>query len=612
VTLTGTGDRSLPRVVRDGLLLLLPSERRRGALLLGATVVAGLVDTLALAATMPFIGLLVDPDTLMRHGVLQRLRSILGGLDQVGFVVFVGMSSISLVVLGSTLNWAIQRKANQFAAACQARLARQIMGDLVAAPYAWFLTVNAAQITHVFQRDVLLWARELVQKVLAVSRDLVMIVFPGLLVVVATPFAGLTALACIGALVAAVLAAARPRIRFLVEFKQEADSRANLLAVQALAGVKDVKVSGREGEFTHQFAKAYGAYTWAHANLTNWHQLPVAAIMLAGQVGMFGVAMLLWSLGSDKGELAAQLALLVLVTSRILPAANRLAGATTTFYGVMPAIVSIRSLVAEIRAGARPPEAADATRSAWHALTLERVSFSYPGAPSLALRDVTLAIEPRRAYGIVGPSGSGKSTLVDVVIGLLVPQSGSVRVDGHATDGAVPRGWQRRVGYVPQAPFITDDTLARNVAFGVPADRVDRDRLDRALEAANLGELVASLPLGIDTPLGDRGVRLSGGQRQRIAIARALYDEADILILDEATSALDAVSERTVQEAMEKLRGRVTTIAIAHRLSTVRHCSRIFVMDGGRLVAEGSWEELLASSPVFRALVAAADGKEAA
>jgi ABC-type multidrug transport system fused ATPase/permease subunit len=168
------------------------------------------------------------------------------------------------------------------------------------------------------------------------------------------------------------------------------------------------------------------------------------------------------------------------------------------------------------------------------------------------------------------------------------------------------------VGYVPQAPFITDDTLARNVAFGVPADRVDRDRLDRALEAANLGELVASLPLGIDTPLGDRGVRLSGGQRQRIAIARALYDEADILILDEATSALDAVSERTVQEAMEKLRGRVTTIAIAHRLSTVRHCSRIFVMDGGRLVAEGSWEELLASSPVFRALVAAADGKEAA
>ncbi|MBL8700142.1 MAG: ABC transporter ATP-binding protein [Alphaproteobacteria bacterium] len=611
-------DASVLRVVRDGLALLEPAERRQAIWLVTATILAGALDMVALATAMPFIGLLVDPETLLRYPALERLRQAVGAPGYAQLVVAIGAFSLALIVASGVLNFLLQRRVNRFAAACQSRLAREIMGNLVAAPYAWFLTVNATSISHVFQRDVLLWARELVQKVLAVVRDLAMIVLPALLVIVATPLAGLAALAAIGVLVFAVLRLARPKIRWLVEFKQEADGRANLLAVQALAGVKDVKISGREHEFTHQFAKAYGSYTWAHANLTNWHQLPVSVILLAGQIGMFIVALVLWGLGNDRGELAAQLALLVLVTSRILPAANRLAGAATTFYGVLPAIRSIRRLVADVRAGAAAgealpsPQEAQEPRTDWHRLVLDRVAYQYPGADRPAVRELSMTLEPRRAYGVVGPSGAGKSTLVDLVIGLLTPGQGEIRLDDTSLAGAGLRRWQRRVGYVPQAPFITDDTLAANVAFGVPAERMDRERLARALEGANLAELVASLPRGVDTPLGDRGVRLSGGQRQRIAIARALYDEADLLILDEATSALDTVSERAVQEAIERLRGRVATVAIAHRLSTVRNCDRIFVMDGGRLVAEGSWSELLAGSPVFRAMVDAAGGKEAA
>ena len=610
-------DASVLHVVRDGLSLLTPGEWRYGIVLVLAIIVTGVLDMVALATAMPFIGLLVEPETVLRYPALERLRLAIGAPGHTQLVLAIGAGSLALLVMSSAASLLLQRRMNRFTAACQSRLAREVMTNLVTAPYAWFLTVNASTVSYVFQRDVLLWARELVLKVLAVVRDLVMIVLPALLVMIATPVAGLAALAAIGLLVTALLHLVRPKIRYLVEFKQAADSRANTLAVQALAGVKDVKISGREEEFIRAFTKSYSNYAWAHANLTNLHQLPVSVILLAGQVGMFVVALVLWSQGNDRGELAAQLALLVLVTSRVMPAANRLTGAATTFYGVLPAIRSVRQLVVDMRKGAAASATGVATdprarRGAWRRLTLDKVGFSYPATARPAVNNLTMALDARRAYGVVGPSGAGKSTLVDLMAGLLTPSQGEIRIDDDVLAGSAIRPWQRHVGYVPQAPFITDDTLAANVAFGVPPERVERERLTRALEGANLAELVASLPKGMDTPLGDRGVRLSGGQRQRIAIARALYDEADLLILDEATSALDTVSERAVQEAIEQLRGHVATVAIAHRLSTVRNCDKIFVMDGGRLVAEGSWSELLAGSPVFRAMVDAANGKEAA
>lgn len=601
-------------IVIDGFALLTPSERRKAALLALATVGVGALDTVALATAMPFIGLLVDPDALLSYPMIERLHQFAGAPGYAQMVTLTGLGCLVLVVASSLAGFAMQRRMGRFASDCQARLAGEIMGSLIAAPYAWFLTVNTTSVGHVFQRDVVLWARELVLKVLNVVRDVAIVVLPTLLVVVTTPAAGVMTIVLIGVLVAAVLRIIRPRIQKLITVKQEADARANLLAIQALAGVKDVKISGRGAEFTEQFVRSFGAFSRTHAQLTSWHQVPATVILLAGQAAMFAVALILWTVNDDKAALAGQLALLVLVTSRVLPAANRLASAATTFYGVLPAICAVRGLIAEVHNGAAscaPPRRTGPSQPlAWRQLELRSVGYTYPDATIASLRDITLVLEPRRAYGIVGPSGAGKSTLVDIVIGLLAPSEGAIMLDDVPLKGDTLLAWQRRVGYVPQAPFITDDTLAANVAFGVPPERIDRARLDSALEGANLSELVSSLPRGVDTPLGDRGVRLSGGQRQRIAIARALYDEADLLILDEATSALDTVSERAVQEAIEQLRGRVVTVTVAHRLSTVRDCDQIFVMDGGKLVAEGGWQELLATSPVFREMVNATNGKQ--
>jgi ABC-type multidrug transport system fused ATPase/permease subunit len=222
-----------------------------------------------------------------------------------------------------------------------------------------------------------------------------------------------------------------------------------------------------------------------------------------------------------------------------------------------------------------------------------------------ALKGIDLTIPARSTVGLVGATGSGKTTTVDVVLGLLEPQVGCLSVDGQPVTAANRRQWQRAIGYVPQHIYLADDSVACNIAFGLPANDIDQHALERAAKIANLHEFVSGdLPEGYDTTVGERGVRLSGGQRQRIGIARALYHNPKVLILDEATSALDNLTEQAVMEAVSNLGHEITVILIAHRLSTVRQCDQIFLLDKGKLQAQGTFNELARTNERFRAMAA--------
>jgi ABC-type multidrug transport system fused ATPase/permease subunit len=227
-------------------------------------------------------------------------------------------------------------------------------------------------------------------------------------------------------------------------------------------------------------------------------------------------------------------------------------------------------------------------------ISLENVSYRYPTGHADALSDVSLTMPHGSSVGLVGGSGAGKSTLVDIILGLLDPSSGRVTVDG-VDIGSNVRGWQDQVGYVPQSIFLCDDTLRRNVAFGIPDGRVDEAAVRRALRAAQLEDFVAALPQGLDTTVGERGMKLSGGQRQRIGIARALYHDPQVLVLDEATSALDTETEKGVMEAVNALHGAKTLIIIAHRLTTVANCDLLYKLENGRVVQSGSFAEVVST-----------------
>jgi ATP-binding cassette, subfamily B, bacterial PglK len=269
----------------------------------------------------------------------------------------------------------------------------------------------------------------------------------------------------------------------------------------------------------------------------------------------------------------------------------------------------------ETRAGAEPrPWRVDGARTAAdggglrlnRTLVLEGISYAYPAAERQAITGLDLAIAAKSRVGIVGGTGAGKTTAVDIMLGLLEPQQGTLLVDGIPITRENRLAWQRSIGYVPQQIFLSDDTVAGNIAFGRKPSDIDRAAVERAARTAELHDFVMrELPEGYDTFVGERGVRLSGGQRQRIGIARALYHDPDVLILDEATSALDNLTERAVMDAVHNLGHAKTIVMIAHRLSTVRDCDIIFMLENGRVIASGSYDELLENNRQFRALAGA-------
>ena len=595
----------LVRILRGGFTLATQKEKIKMLMLALLTLLIGFLDMIAIGSIMPFVGLLMDPVIVQRNTMFASCVALIGSPPIEKLVPIVGMACLSLVIASGAAGLLLQRKIGRFTANCQLRLARSLMTKVLQAPIIWHVVRNSATIAYSVQQHVLIWAREFILKGLGVIRDLLMVLLPAIFLIIVAPTWGLVSLFLVSIAVGLVMLWVKPKIIRLAKLKNDAYELANLKAFQALAGIKDVKVSGRENVFVDTFAASYASYANGSAALSNWHMVPFVVILLAGQVGLFVVALTLWWLSSSSAELASQLALLVMVTSRVLPAANRLSTATTTFFGAAPSVQAILDLNNNLGSTevAKDSKLVPLIVRPWNKIELTNVCFTYPNSDRESLQNISLTIHAKRSYGVVGGSGAGKSTLVDLVAGLLTPQKGDIFIDGCKLLHGNHRKWQSNLSYVSQHPYITDDTLRANIAFGITKEGVDECRLYQAISAAGLIDLMNDLPYGLDTVLGDRGVRLSGGQRQRVAIARALYDEVDLLILDEATSALDNITEREVQKSLSDITGFITTLTVAHRLSTIRNANQIFVLDRGVLVDTGNWEHLINNSPIFRSLV---------
>jgi HlyD family secretion protein len=384
------------------------------------------------------------------------------------------------------------------------------------------------------------------------------------------------------------------------------DEQARIVA-DSLGAIREVLVLRIQDFFRASFERAGREAARAYVHTQQVGQSPKYVMECVAVAGLVGLALALSGREQGLGPWLGQLTFAGLAAYRLLPTLQQAFAAAAK---VRAASAGFASIAPDLRMARARKSAGAAADSAWRqrprtGIVLEDVSFRYAPDRPAAVDRVSLHIPARSAVGLVGMNGSGKTTLVDLIAGLLVPETGRLQVDGIVVDDVNRGDWRSRIAYVPQNIFLLDTSIAQNVALGIPAEAIDRERLLAAARLAQLDDLVRTLPDGYDYKVGERGVRLSGGQRQRIGIARALYTDASVLMLDEATNSLDSLTEQELMSTLLRLRGRYTIVLIAHRLSTLRACDAIFEIRNGRVASSGTYTELLRNSEVFQRMAAA-------
>jgi ATP-binding cassette, subfamily B, bacterial PglK len=597
-------------VVKKLFRLLEPRERRRCYAIVLLAVVSGLLEMVSVAAILPFLAVLSDPSRIETNSVLQRIYTGLDFGSIHSFLIFLGIGVLGLVLLSLCVRLLSTYSIARFATMRAYRLSSKLMENYLRQPYTWFLDRNSARLGKTVLVEVQRVVNEAIMPVmLVISQFAVVLSLLGLLLVI-EPTIALLAVLLFGGSYVLVFIAVRNMLARIGEVILQANSDRFKSVSEAMASVKDVKVLGVERAFIRRFRIPTYRMALVQSRGVVIREMP-RSILEALALGSMLVLILhlLFNRSGTLIDILPTLGVFAFAGFRLFPALQAIYRQLGTLKMTKPAIDELYHDMMETKGQASDwPKSPDGPGLPLReCLEIDHVSYTYPSANRTALRSLELSIPARSKVGIVGGTGAGKTTLVDLMLGLLRPDEGVIRVDGMAVTRDNVRTWQRNIGYVPQQISLMNDSVAANIAFGIPPEEIAMDAVERASRTANLHAFVeGELPEGYQTTIGDHGVRLSGGQRQRIGIARALYHDPDVLILDEATSALDNLTEKAVMDAVHNLGQAKTIIMIAHRLSTVRNCDIIIMMEQGQIVARGSYEDLLGSSAKFRAMASAA------
>ncbi|WP_316015301.1 ABC transporter ATP-binding protein [Roseobacter sp. HKCCA0434] len=560
------------------------------------TVASTLAELLSISAAFPFLAVIAEPERLYDLPAAEPLIAFLGAEGPQDLIAPLCLLFAAAVIMAGALRLTLIWTQSRLSHLIGIDLAVEIFYRTLYQPYSVHAARNSSRTISVIMgksmRLVTGFMLPLFQ-ILAAATLMVLAMGTLLLFVPGVALSLVGGIAAVYGLTALVLL--RPIAHNGTTIAREMPRTMQALQ-EGLGGIRDVLLDGSQPLHVARFARSVRLQRLATADNV---VMGMAPRYVVETIGIVLIVIVAYVLVTGEGRLQTALPVLgavALAAQRLLPVAQQAYNAWTQIRGAQAVIGECLSYLEQpTRAGdtGLPPPPLPFERD----IRLEGVSLSYASSERPALDAVDLVIERGTRIGIVGPTGSGKSTLADVLMGLIVPDAGQMRVDATPIDDVTRRAWQRRIAHVPQAIFLTDASLAENIAFSEEPDRIDRARLARAVAQAQLGTTVAELPQGLETVVGERGVRLSGGQRQRIAIARALYREADVIVFDEATSALDTRTETRVMEAIAGLDRNLTLIMIAHRLTTLRDCDRILRIEAGRIVATGTPEEMLDIDP---------------
>jgi ABC-type multidrug transport system fused ATPase/permease subunit len=578
--------------------LLSKSERNETLVLLAMILVMSLLDVAGVASILPFITILGSPELVETNPVLSWTYNYFGFTDNSQFLFFLGgLVFITLIV---SLAWktATQYKLLSFVFMREHSIGVRMFEGYLNQPYFWFLDRNSSELG----KNLLSELRELLSKMLLpainlISQGTVSLLMLIMLLIVDYKLA-FTVAVVLGLFYGSIYKAISKFLLRMGSMRYDSNRERFKVASESLYAIKEVKIGGVEDLYIQRFNCSAKEFAKNEAQLKTITALPRYALEAIAFGGMILVLLSALINENDIAQILPIVALYAFAGYRLLPAMQ-------SVYENWSSLRFSETIVDELHKeivglGKAGKKKNKENISFLDKITLNNVSFNYPGTDSKVLKDISLTIPANSMVGFVGLTGSGKTTLVDIILGLLEPQKGSLMVDTVEINSKNINNWQSKLGYVPQQISLIDASLAENIAFGVNEDEINMETVQNVSHTASLHDFVTNnLTDDYNTAIGERGVKLSGGQRQRVGLARALYHNPTVLVLDEATSALDNTTERVVMDSIKKLGQETTIIIIAHRLSTIRDCDVIYHLDKGNIVSKGTYEELLGSDKKF-------------
>lgn len=594
-------------LIKELFSLLTPSQRRRFCSLQILVILMAIMELMGIASIGPFMALVADPALLDKHIFLGKLYAFSGLASPNRFLFATGVGVLIMLSLASIISIVTTWRMSLFAFGVGTEIADRLYQHYLAQPWLFHAQGSSAQLTKQISTEANRVTQQIIQPLIHFNSRLVLAVLISGAILLYNPIIALSGLAIFVSGYVLIYTLVRHRIAYHGRKVSSTNTQRFKLMNEGFGGIKDVLLLGRSRYFIEQFNKSGKVLARAQGVNSALTLVPRYFMELLAFGAVIGLVLLLLKL--HHGVLSQALPMLAVYTLagfKLLPALQQIYGSVTQIKGNMAAFESIKAdLEASVQDKTMVAKDSVHTHaqiqlSTHHMIHLQNITFTYPGKDTPALNNINIQIPINAIVGFVGESGSGKSTAVDLILGLIEPDQGQLMLDELVIGPQNKRAWQNNIGFVPQSIFLSEDSIAKNIAFGLDPQAINMEQVEKAMRLASLEELVHSLPHGLDTRVGERGVQLSGGQRQRIGIARALYNNGQLLIFDEATSALDGITEKVIMDAIHALSGQRTIVLIAHRLKTVKHCDLIYFMDHGQVVDQGTYEQLLERNERFQ------------
>lgn len=580
--------RSLWQLIQKLLYILTKQQKKMGVVIILLIIIGSFLETLGISAIMPFIQAILEPDMIFERWYAKPLVQIFHIDDSNVIIAWIAVVIVMIYVMKNLYLYFSALAQTIYRSKIQKRLSTKMLKAYMERTYEYYVNINTAEVIRGIGVDVT-GVYNLMDNLFRFLGEIFTAMLISIYIIYTETFMAGCIILIAGGCFAAITLGLKKKAQYLGEQKRITDTLRGNCAYQAIMGFKEIKVTQTTDYFINSYETAYENQRVAEVKNEFITNLPERIIESVCVAALMIVICIKLQMGVDVAQFVPKLAVFAVAAFRLLPSVSRMTRYMNGIFFNNTFLQSVYTNLSEIDQYMEEHKEKNANydesqyKRFQNVLEVRDIDWKYQGGSKYILNNLSMTIKRGESVGFIGASGAGKTTLADIILGLLKPQRGTILVDGMDIYD-YPKLWSRIIGYVPQSVFLSDDTIRSNVAFGHAGEDIEEEHVWRALEQAQLKTFVEGLPGGLDTQVGERGIKFSGGQRQRVAIARALYNNPDIIVLDEATSALDNETEKAVMEAIDALQGHKTLIIVAHRLTTIRNCDKIYEITDGKAV----------------------------